>query len=271
MTDPAEGVDVDGYITTGADRANLRSPFLEVVDEAVASCRARCRDDPALYVYGSVATGTAVEGVSDLDLLVVVTSAHDRDVLGGLARELSAKHRDIVREVGLAVATPDEVVADSDEGIAWRCFVKHYCVCVDGVDLAADLPRCRPSSALARGFAAGTEAVVQDVADRLPEASDAEVGVLARRAARRLLLAGAVTASIAAGTWTTSRDRAVDLLAARHPRWRDELQRAARWADPLHLPAVTREELERFLDEFGGWLLRHVDQVTADDEDEGGP
>lgn len=33
MTDPAEGVDVDGYITTGADRANLRSPFLQVVDE----------------------------------------------------------------------------------------------------------------------------------------------------------------------------------------------------------------------------------------------
>lgn len=271
MTDPAEGVDVDGYITTGADRANLRSPFLEVVDEIVAGSRARCRDDPVLYVYGSVATGTAVDGVSDLDLLAVVTSAHDRDALEGLARELSVTHRGVVREVGLAVTAPDEVFADSDEGLAWRCFLKHYGVCVDGVDLASDLPRCRPSRALARGFAAGTETVVQDVAGRLPEDSDAEVGVLARRAARRLLLAGAVAASIEADTWTTSRDRAVDLLADRHPRWGEELRRAAGWADPVHLPAVTRGDLDRFLDEFGGWILRLVDEVTMDDEDGGGP
>ncbi len=269
MTDPAEGVDVDGYITTGVDRANLCSPFLEVVAEAVGGCRTRCRDDAVLYVYGSVATGTAVEGVSDLDLLAVVTSAHDRDALDGLARELSARHRGVVREVGLAVTSPDEVFADSDEGVAWRCFLRHYCVCVDGVDLAADLPRCRPSRALVRGFAAGTETVLEDVADRLPAASDAEVGELARRAARRLLLAGAVAASIEADTWTTSRDRAVGLLCARHARWSDELQRAARWADPVRAPAVTRTGLAMFLEEFGSWILRRVNEVTAN-EDEGG-
>ncbi len=266
MTDPAEGVDVDGYITTGVDRVHRREPFAGVVDAVVAACRSRCRDGPVLYLYGSVATGTAVVGTSDLDLLAVVTSAHDRDALEDLARELSAEHRVVVREVCLAVTSSDEVFADSDDGLAWRCFLKHYCVCVDGTDLAAELPRCRPSRALARGLAAGTDTVLQDVADRLPEASDAEMGVLARRAARRLLLAGAVVASIEADTWTTSRDRAVDLLTDRHPRRSDDVRRAAGWADPVRVPAVTRQELATFLDEFGGWILQRVDGIPAEDD-----
>ena len=57
-------------ISTGVSRSRVRPPFAAVVDEAVA--RLTNRDVTIdVYVYGSVATGTAVTGVSDVDLLTI--------------------------------------------------------------------------------------------------------------------------------------------------------------------------------------------------------
>lgn len=68
MADPHEGLDREGFITTGAQPANVRAPFSAVIDDAAASCAA-VTDFHSLYVYGSVSTGMARIGYSDLDLL----------------------------------------------------------------------------------------------------------------------------------------------------------------------------------------------------------
>ena len=70
MRDPHEGVAASGMIVTGADRSRVPSRCEGLLEEAVA--RFKEHDESVdVYVYGSVATGTAVVGVSDVDLLTV--------------------------------------------------------------------------------------------------------------------------------------------------------------------------------------------------------
>jgi hypothetical protein len=65
--DPREGVTPEGTIRTGADRRAIPPAYAEVL----AATRDAVAGRGALYVYGSVATGTAVVPASDVDLLTI--------------------------------------------------------------------------------------------------------------------------------------------------------------------------------------------------------
>jgi predicted nucleotidyltransferase len=67
VADPDEGVAPDGTIRTGARRDRVPDLFEPVLAEAMALID----HETSLYVYGSVATGTARPGSSDVDLLAV--------------------------------------------------------------------------------------------------------------------------------------------------------------------------------------------------------
>ncbi len=81
MRDPGEGVAADGTITTGVARSRVPQPFEAVLSMAVEAI-AETGCDAAAYLYGSVATGQARRGQSDVDLLTVGPGP-------GLAAELS--------------------------------------------------------------------------------------------------------------------------------------------------------------------------------------
>jgi hypothetical protein len=71
--DPAEGVDADGYLVTGAALANIPPAYRPVIADCVSALTAFAQLD-GLYLYGSVATGQARPPKSDLDLLALWTS-----------------------------------------------------------------------------------------------------------------------------------------------------------------------------------------------------
>jgi hypothetical protein len=210
--DPAEGVDADGYLVTGAALVNIPPAYRPVVDDCVAAMTAFPELD-GLYLYGSVATGRARPPDSDLDLLALWTSTVD---VSATVATLSARHAAVVREVGLAEAGVESLADEAD-----RCFLKHYCVPLAGRDRRADLPRCRPSRRLALGFAGDLPVVLRSIVDTAPTPE-----VAARRAARRLLLGVATIESASHGTWTTDRATGAALLSRHHPEWTDVAGRA---------------------------------------------
>ena len=85
--DPAEGVDADGYLVTGAALVNIPPAYRPVVDDCVAALTAFPELD-GLYLYGSVATGRARPPDSDLDLLALWTSTVDVSTTADGAGEL---------------------------------------------------------------------------------------------------------------------------------------------------------------------------------------
>ena len=68
--DPLEGISANGTIVTGASPHRMAPAFKPVILSAVERVSA-LSGRHSLYVYGSVATGTARVGPSDVDLLTV--------------------------------------------------------------------------------------------------------------------------------------------------------------------------------------------------------
>ncbi len=236
--DPAEGVDAGGYLVTGAAVATVPPAYRPVIADCVAALTAFPELD-GLYLYGSVATGQARPPESDLDLLALWTSPVDASAT---AAALSARHAAVVREVGLAEASVDSLTDEAD-----RCFLKHYCVPLAGRDRRVDLPRCRPSQALALGFTGDLPAILRSIVDTAPTPE-----VAARRVARRLLLGVATIESASHGTWSTDRATGAALLAEHHPQWIDVAARAAEMS--AGAPGDVADLLA-----LSDWLVRHPD------------
>lgn len=247
--DPDEGVDADGYLVTGAAVANIPPVYRPILEDCVATLTAAFGDRlDGLYLYGSVATGQATPPDSDVDLLALWTSTVDSSAVATVAAALSTRHSAMLREVGLAHATLDSIRLVADQA-----FVKHYCVPLSGRDVRPELPRFRPSRALADGFNDDLPAVVHRLRSTVDSAgTPAERLAATRKAARRLLLAVATIESVSHAIWSTDRGTGAALLARHHPEWTDVAGLALEWS----AGRGTADGVEELL-AMGDWLTRH--------------
>ena len=240
MADPDEGMAADGTIRTGAHRHRVPAAFEPVLTDAVAMLG---ESGPSLYVYGSVANGTARRGSSDVDLLSI--DLPDPALLG---RRLSARYADRCRGVEVAAATASDFAGNDDESYGFRVFLRHYCVHLAGPDPSSELPAFPADARAARGFNG-------DIGDHFRrwrlelESGSMSADLLGIRAARKTLLALAGLVSVRDHTWTTGRSRAVRRWGELEPELASPLGKLHSWAERTSNPE--REEVERALADDG--------------------
>ena len=208
-------------------------------------------DEVSLYVYGSVATGTARAGSSDVDFLTVgLTAAHAK----ALAVSMSDQFGAVCRGVEIAPAQLEDLVGDDDAAYGNRVFLRHYCVHLQGPDRQADLPTFRADARAARGFNG-------DIAQHLRHwraaagAADQTPAVLGRGVARKTLLAVAGLVSVHDTTWTTDREGAAQRWSVIDPALAGPLVDLMAWSEGRLEP--TTDELQLALAPGGV-----VDRVT---------
>jgi predicted nucleotidyltransferase len=256
--DPDEGVGADGVILTGAASDRISATYRPVVADCTAELQESFGDRlHSLYLYGSVATGQARPGTSDLDLIAVWTHDPNPAEVDAVEATLSARHARVVRDVGFSSASLAEVLADDRDGLGWRCFLRHYGVWLTGRDLRPQLPPCQASRAVADAFNDDVQALVQQWRTELVETrSTIGAAAIARAAARKLLLVTATLESVEHGGWTTDRATGARLLAAHHPEWAAVAESAIGWCDDPGQP--TTDDVQRLLD-LGDWLANRPD------------
>lgn len=254
MTDPDEGVTAAGDIRTGAHRDRVPSIFEPILSAAVAAVGDA---DATLYVYGSVANGTARPGVSDVDLLCV-NYPH--------AAELSAYLTDrfplVCRGVEVAAMTSSDLQGDTDEAYGNKVFLRHYCVHLTGTDVSAGLPAFRGDARAARGFNGDLGRHWRRWQDQLTTPG-VDTETLGRRVARKTLLAVAGMVSVHDNIWTTDRQRAVQRWSEIEPALGPELARLWSWVDGAQIPA--RDAVGRVLADDGlvAAVVRQFDAVAG--------
>jgi uncharacterized protein len=256
MEDPLEGVAADGSIVTGVGRGRVPAAFAPVVTAAVAAVHV-ARPDATLLLYGSVATGRALPGRSDVDLVGLGLPVA---VAADLGAELSARFRPVCRGVEIGPTDPADLLGDSDETYGNRVFLRHYCVPLAGprIDLGGPYPA---DARAARGF--NGDIAVHAARWRQAAGEGVDPERLARRIARKSLFAAAGLVSVRDRTWTTDRARAAHRWAELDPRraadaallleWSEAAgdATAARIADVLD--GAVAALVTAFADEVGLW------------------
>jgi hypothetical protein len=222
--DPREGLSESGTIRTGADISQVAAVFRPVHQAATAAV---LQSAPAasVYAYGSVVTGQARVGVSDVDLLTVGLPASDANVIG---TQLSTRFAKVCRGVEIGAAHSGDFVGDDDEAYGNRVFLRHYCVLLDGPDVHRPKHDFAGDRRAARGF----NGDIGQHARRWRTAVDAgsDPGSLAQRMARKSLLAVAGLVSIHDHTWTTDREASAARWGAIEPEHRAGLSQLVSWA-----------------------------------------
>ena len=255
MRDPSEGLASDGTIRTGASLHRIPRAYVPIVHSAVAHLAASA-DGVSVYLYGSVATGTAQPPHSDVDLLTVDL---DPEVASKIGRALSYEFADRCRSVEIAAAMPGDFEGDGDEAYGGRVFLHHYCVHFAGPDVDRarhDFPADRRA---ARGFNGD---IAQQARRWRGQLGDVDSAALGRRVARKTLLAVAGLVSIHDGTWTTDREYAARRWGEIHPELDSPLGEFLEWtaghepnSDALagQLDTTVSVIVGQFADDIGLW------------------
>jgi hypothetical protein len=229
MKDPQEGLTPEGHITTGARRDRVPRMFEAVISAAIQDVRKaqdeRQLDAVSLYIYGSVATGTAISPLSDVDFLTIGIPA---DATERIALTLSARFRDICRGVEIAGASTADFQGETDEAYGGRIFLKHYCVPLFGDNMAEALPDFPGDIRAARGFNGDIGHHFEKW--RAAENGD-EPGQLGRRIARKSLLAVAALVSVHDRIWTTDRKSGAHRWGQLNPEWHEMLRKLISWSE----------------------------------------
>ena len=240
MADPGEGVAADGTIRTGARRDRVPAAFEPVIADAVALLG---ESGASLYVYGSVANGTARAGSSDVDLLSI--NFPDAALL---EQRLSERYAGRCRGVEVVAATAGDFAGDADAAYGYRVFLRHYCVHLAGPDPSAPLPAFPADARAARGFNGDLGQHLRQWRQDL-ESGPAAAGLLGVRVARKTLLAVAGLVSVADQTWTTDRSHAARRWGTLEPGLAAQLSLLHSWAGRQRHPSPG--EVESALDGDG--------------------
>ncbi len=216
------------------------------------------------YLYGSIPRGTAVPGVSDLDLLIVFRDEPaDADRAAASALETALDDAcPQVNGVGIVFGSVAGTLSELeryDGGFFVACL---YCTPLLGEDLAAQLPRYRPTSLLARETNGDLALVLPRWRARAAHAAtDADRRTLSRAVARRLVRTGFTLIMPRWGGWTSDLDRSARLFARYYPERAGQLRRAAVIArTPSADPAV----LTMLIDDLGPWLAAEYTAVHGE-------
>lgn len=256
------GLDAEGYIRREVSAAKIAPPYTEVVDTLRALYRERDSGRlHGLYLNGSVVKGTAVPGVSDLDVLAVTREApteEDAETARGISAILERRYP-FLSGAGILLAARDDVLSER-ERYDMGFFVACLCACVDGEDLGPLLPRYKPSLDLARGTNGTVGLMIARARVRLTGADGEERMTTICRGIMRKIVRSAFTLVMPRyGGWTSDLGPCARIFAAYYPAREGDVM----WARNLaRVPSADRARIVSVLDDFGGWLVREYERVV---------
>jgi len=92
----------------------IQSEFLPLLEEVLKICKERFSDRlAAIYLHGSIAQGDAVIGISDLDLMIILTrrnGKHDDAWLDAVVHGLQKKHSRLIDGAHISLLDENELV-----------------------------------------------------------------------------------------------------------------------------------------------------------------
>src|SRR3989344_1347016 len=137
-------IDKDGFIIKQASTERIPEKWKPVIEETVAAYKQHFGDDlVSVYVRGSVVKGEAIDGISDLDTIAIVsTSENISTAWGDKFSDESTNKYPFIEKVEILAGTKEQAI---DPKRAVRIMLKIQAVCVYGKDVSAEIPPLKPN------------------------------------------------------------------------------------------------------------------------------
>lgn len=259
------GLAEDGTIRREGSLSRVPAAFASVVEAA----RSRITDAfdatrlHSAYLYGSIPRGTAIPGVSDLDLLLALhTEPRETDQAAARAVEAALDaSSDVIEGVGILLFSADTLLSEverHDLGFFLACL----CTPLLGNDLTPQLPRYRPTPLLARETNGDLCLSLPRWRRRAAEATtDTQRRILGRGAARRIVRSGFTLVMPLWGGWTSDLEESAEVFGQYYPERIEQMRVAAATSrTPSTDPAV----LTMLIDDLAPWLAAEYVRVHGD-------
>ncbi|KJZ51320.1 nucleotidyltransferase domain-containing protein [Pseudomonas marginalis] len=247
------GVDADGFILTVSDGPVQREfqPLLEDVCNQLSPPEFGV---DGIYLYGSVARGDAVPGVSDLDLTLVLRESPTSTQLARLdvvRCDLERRHPHVTK-VDFDIGSRAQALAAENRN-RWGYWLKHHCRCVWGNDLALHFERFRPSLDIALAVNGDYAAVLTAYVTRIARADTEQERLrLQREASRKLIRATQVLSGEDGSTWPQTLQEHVALFLRGYP---TQVAQVAFFLFEARNPSADSEKFLDRLQAFLGWMV----------------
>ncbi|MBX0356108.1 nucleotidyltransferase [Halobacillus sp. Nhm2S1] len=243
-----------GYIMNQSDPKKINDQYEEVIRHITETClSALPKDIHSIYLRGSVPKGEDIEGVSDLDVIVVTCSDPqdmNLDWVEEIEQLVNQKYRFINGvEVGFS---PLNEFEDTKHCSMIPFILKTYGICVYGENLIGHLPDYKPDSSLANEhlihFASFIDRANQDLNgnDDEEDIKDCCSWIM-----KILVRAGLALVIVQEQAYTRDLFPAYQLFSKHYPEKEQEMRTALWFAIN---PSSSSEEILRFLDSFGRWM-----------------
>ncbi|MDQ5912537.1 MAG: uncharacterized protein QG568_752 [Patescibacteria group bacterium] len=258
------GVDNNGIIVTEVSADKVTSQYKPIVSEVLNSIVKELASQlDGVYMYGSVATGKAVEGKSDLDILLVLKDAPNNELsekISILEKSLSEKYEPKLRGVGLTVTNVGEVTSEKEK-YGYMCYIKHLCVCIYGNDVTKDVPAFHPSKEVAKGFNGDIGERLEFYKDKIEkETSELELKKLSQEVSKKIVRTGFSLVMPRSGSWSTDLQSSFDIFAYYYPERTSEMKTALDWARGV---SVEKSAVIEFIKIFGQWLSEEFEREIS--------
>ena len=253
MSAGSTGIDAQGFICTVADRP-VQPEFQAMLEDVCAWLSREAQGLDGIYLYGSVANGSATPGVSDLDLTLVLREAPTSPVLAHLEAlrcALEQRHSHVTK-VDFDIGSRAQVLAAQNKH-SWGFWLKHHCRCLWGNDLSLHFERFHPSREIAVALNGDYHAVLSAYLRRLQHpVTEQERLRLQREAARKLIRATHVLRPEYASTWPRTLEEHVAVFLQGHPTMTAHV---AFFLFEARRPAAEVENFSARLQAFLGWMV----------------
>jgi predicted nucleotidyltransferase len=250
--DKRHGTDAEGFIRRIPSK-HLQPEFKSTVEDMCSSLVGILGEVvDSIYLYGSVAGGTAKLGESDLDVTLLINGQPEfyADQINLIKNELQTRHPEITK-IDFDIGSITEALAPENL-LSWGYWLKHHCKCVWGRDVTTSLQRFKPSRAIALAVNGDFASILGKYAEKIEHTTDAiELRRLQREASRKLIRSTNILRMEQDESWPLTLEDHVELFLQIAPKMKPEIDYFLKHA---RTPSSEADTFSAALNFFTDWL-----------------
>ncbi|MCA0988417.1 nucleotidyltransferase [Guptibacillus algicola] len=257
-------VDADGVIVNTSSMNNVSANFQEAMFYIKRELLSSFREEiHSIYVRGSVPRGFGIEGVSDLDMILITRSKEEElrsTALNKIEQDLIERYP-FVNGVEMSVFSLEDVLETSRFAMI-PFMIKTHSICIYGDNVQKKLPHYRADKALANAHIYHLKPLLLQAKDELEGNEDPEdVKDCCVWIMKIIIRCGLALVIEREQTYTRDLYPAFELFRKHYPEKEVEMRRA------LHFAVNPPKEIEAilaFLDGFGDWMILKAEKWLAE-------